>query len=57
MNGKCRPVRQTVSKDALEKLVLSKAIGEWGCEDLTGVTVEACDPAINGRNWTVTLLQ
>jgi hypothetical protein len=41
----------------LEKLVLSKAVGEWGCEELTGVTVEPCDPIIYGRNWTVTHLQ
>ena len=54
---KNRFANQTLTKEALEKLVLEKAIGEWGCEDLTGVTVEACDPALHGRNWTVTHLQ
>lgn len=46
-----------MTKEALEKLVLQKAVGEWGCEDLTGVTVEACDPTVHGRNWTVIYLQ
>lgn len=54
---KRRPTNQRLSKKALEKLVLKEAVGEWGCEDLTGVTVEACDPMIHGRNWTVTRLQ
>lgn len=54
---KNRFANHTLTKEALEKLVLEKAIGEWGCEDLTGVTVEACDPALHGRNWTVTHLQ
>lgn len=57
MSIKGRPARQSVTKDVLEKLVLDKAVGEWGCEDLTGVTVEPCDPVIYGRNWTVTHLQ
>lgn len=57
MSRKRQPIRQPVTRDALEKLVLAKAVGEWGCEDLTGVTVEACDPLIYGRNWTVTHLQ
>jgi hypothetical protein len=52
-----RSKNKAMTKDALEKLVLQQAVGEWGCEDLTGVTVEACDPAIHGRNWTVTHLQ
>lgn len=49
--------KQVLSKAALEKLVLQEASGEWGCEDLTGVTVERCDPALHSRNWTVTHLQ
>lgn len=51
------PARQVMSKAALERLVLEEASGEWGCEDLTGVTVERCDPGRHGRNWTVTRLQ
>jgi len=49
--------KQALSKAALEKLVLKEASGEWGCEDLTGVTIERCDPAIYRRNWTVSRLQ
>lgn len=49
--------RKVLTKEALEGLVLRNAVGEWGCEDLTGVTVEACDPAVHGRNWRVTRLQ
>ena len=45
------------TKAALEKLVLERAVGEWGCEDLTGVTIVACDRALYGRNWTVIHLQ
>ena len=51
------PAKQVLSRTALEKLVLEEASGEWGCEDLTGVTVERCDPSIHGRNWSVTRLQ
>lgn len=49
--------KKLLTREALEKLVLHEAIGEWGCEDITGVTIEGCDPAIFGRNWTVTHLQ
>lgn len=54
---KSRSAKQALTKEALEKLVLKEAAGEWGCEDITGVTIETCDPAIHGRNWTVTHLQ
>jgi hypothetical protein len=54
---KSRSVKQAVTREALEKLVLQKAAGEWGCEDITGVTIETCDAAVHGRNWTVTQLQ
>jgi hypothetical protein len=50
-------MKQLATKTALERLVLDKAAGEWGCEDITGVTVEECDPLIYGRNWTATHLQ
>jgi hypothetical protein len=50
-------VKNFVTRKVLQDLVLAKAAGEWGCEDMTGVTVERCDPAINGRNWNVTHLQ
>jgi hypothetical protein len=49
--------KKVVTKEALEKLVLARAVGKWGCEDLTGVTVERCAPAVGGRNWTITHLQ
>lgn len=49
--------KEVVSKDALEKLIVKEAAGEWGCEDLTGVAIERCEPPIDGRNWTVTRLQ
>lgn len=49
--------KKPLTRDALEALVLQQAAGEWGCEDITGVTIERCDPAIFGRNWTVTHLQ
>jgi hypothetical protein len=55
--NKIHTAKQALTKEALEKLVLQKAAGEWGCEDLTGVTIETCDPAVHGRNWTVTRLQ
>lgn len=49
--------KELVTRKALEALVLKEAAGEWGCEDITGVTIERCDPAKFGRNWTVTDLQ
>ena len=51
------PGKQALSRKALEALVLREAAGEWGCEDITGVTIERCDPAKFGRNWTVTHLE
>ena len=44
-------------RKVLQDLVLAAAAGEWGCEDMTGVSVEKCDPAVYGRNWNVTHLQ
>ena len=49
--------KQALSKKELESLVLKAAAGEWGCEDLTGVTVERRDATSEGCNWTVTHLQ
>ena len=49
--------KKLLSRAALEALVLKDAAGEWGCEDITGVTIESCDPDKFGRNWTVTNLQ
>lgn len=49
--------KSVLERDMLEKLVVKEASGEWGCEDLTGVTIEKCDPSIFGRNWTVTSVQ
>ena len=49
--------KKLLSRKALEALVLREAAGEWGCEDITGVTIEKCDPARFGRNWTVTNLE
>jgi hypothetical protein len=49
--------KQKLSKDALQRMVVREAAGEWGCEDLTGVTVEKCDAALHNRNWTVTHLE
>jgi hypothetical protein len=49
--------KQALSKRELESLVLKAAVGEWGCEDLTGVTVEHRAAIGIGRNWTVTHLQ
>jgi len=46
-----------LSRDALQRLVMQEAAGEWGCEDMTGVAIEKCDPPLNGRNWTVTRLE
>lgn len=46
-----------VKRKVLQNLVLATAAGEWGCEDMTGVSVERCDPAVYGRNWNVTHLQ
>ncbi|MGZ5921300.1 MAG: hypothetical protein ACXWLT_06000 [Rhizomicrobium sp.] len=50
-------IKKPMTRQALEALVLREAAGEWGCEDITGVTIVQCDPAIFGRNWTVTHLQ
>ena len=50
-------MKQSVTREVLQDLVLAKASGEWGCEDMTGVIVEMADPSINGRNWNVTHLQ
>ena len=50
-------LKKSIAREDLEKLVVAEAAGEWGCEDLTGVTIEACDTGIFGRNWTVTRLQ
>ena len=49
--------KELLTREALEALVLREAEGEWGCEDITGVTIERCDPARFGRNWKVTRLQ
>ena len=49
--------KRSLTRKALEALVLKEAAGERGCEDLTGVTVEKCEPATHGRNWMVTRLQ
>ena len=50
-------MKRSVTREVLQDLVLAKASGEWGCEDMTGVIVERVDPSINGRNWNVTHLQ
>jgi hypothetical protein len=50
-------IKKPMTRKALEELVLHEAAGEWGCEDMTGVTIVQCDPAFFGRNWTVTHLQ
>ncbi len=50
-------IKKPMNRKALEALVLREAAGEWGCEDMTGVTIVPCDPAIFDRNWTVTNLQ
>ncbi len=50
-------MKKRVTHVAMQDLVLAAAAGEWGCENMTAVTVERCDPAIHGRNWTVTHLQ
>ena len=50
-------VKQALKRKDLEQLVVAEASGEWGCEDLTGVTIESCDPKLHGRNWTVARLQ
>ena len=55
--SKSQPAKQILTREVLEKLVVQNAAGEWGCEDLTGVTIDTCDPAVHGRNWTVTHLQ
>ena len=47
----------SVTRKFLQDLVLENASGEWGCESMTGVTVERVEPRINGRNWNVTHLQ
>jgi len=49
--------KKALTRQELENLVLREAAGEWGCEDITGVTIERCDPEKYGRNWTVTDLQ
>ena len=49
--------KQILSKESLQRLILRESVGEWGCEDLTGVTVENCQPRVDGRNWKVTCLQ
>ena len=49
--------KQILSNESLQQLVLKEAAGEWGCEDMTGVTIEKCEPRADGRNWTVTRLQ
>jgi hypothetical protein len=46
-----------VTREVLAELILAKASGEWGCESMTGVTVERADASIYGRNWNVTHLQ
>ncbi len=50
-------MKQCLTRQKLEDLVLAEALGEWGCEDITGVTIEKCDPAVHGRNWTVTRVE
>lgn len=50
-------MKEPVTREFLEDLVLTKASGEWGCESMTGVTVEKANPSIFGRNWNVTHLQ
>ena len=50
-------LKNSATREELQNLVLSAATGQWGCEDMTGVIVERCDPAIYGRNWHVTHLQ
>jgi hypothetical protein len=49
--------KKLISRAALEALVLKESAGEWGCEDITGVTIEKCDPRLFGRNWTVVKIQ
>jgi hypothetical protein len=50
-------VKKSVTRNVLQDLVLAAASGEWGCENMTGVTVERADPGIDGRNWNVIHLQ
>jgi hypothetical protein len=50
-------VKKSATREVLQELVLAKASGEWGCESMTGVTVERADPSTDGRNWNVTHLQ
>ena len=50
-------MKKRVTRAVMQDLVLAAAAGEWGCEDMTAVTVESCDQAAFGRNWTVTHLQ
>lgn len=49
--------KRILSKEALQCLVVREAAGEWGCEDMTGVVIEKCDPPVDGRNWKVTRLE
>ena len=46
-----------LSRDSLQRLVMREAAGGWGCEDMTGVAIENCDPPVDGRNWRVTRLE
>jgi len=50
-------VKELATRQVLQDLVVAAAAGEWGCEDLTGVTIERCDRMSDGRNWTVTHVQ
>jgi hypothetical protein len=50
-------MKTLANRKLLQNLVMAAAEGEWGCEDMTGVSVEKCDPAVYGRNWNVTHLQ
>ena len=50
-------MKELVRRQVLQDLVVAAAAGEWGCEDLTAVTIERCDRITGGRNWTVTHVQ
>ena len=50
-------MKKSLTREDLADLVLAKASGEWGCESMTGVTIEKADASIYGRNWNVTHLQ
>jgi hypothetical protein len=50
-------VKQKLSRQDLERMVLAEARGKWGCEDLTGVAIGRADPDAYGQNWQVTFMR